>query len=116
MLTEKKLGILLVRLLEKHGWEISNIELDTDWWAEEYWEIRSVRKNFGLTIILNFLVYFEDIGDWKGKPVNCITASLSRADCMSPRDDDIAVMYTGSQIDANLVIFIGELNHYRDQL
>ncbi len=97
MLTEKKLGILLVRLLEKNGWEISDIELDTDWWAEEYWEIRSVQKNFGLTIILNFLVFGADEGDpdRKGKPVDCVTASLTRAEDMNPRDDDIALMYTG---------------------
>ena len=112
---QTKLGKALSKQLKKHGWEIIDIEFDTDWWAEEYWLIHSVRENFGLKVILSFLVFGEDIGSWKGKHVEYLTASLTRPTYMNPRDDDIAVIHVSYGLDGtDLEIFFKELDSFRE--
>ena len=110
---QRQLGKLLIKALVKNGWEISDIEFDTDWWAEEYWLIHSVRENFGLKVILSFLVFGEDIGTWKGKHVEYLTASLTRPTYMNPRDDDIAVIHVRNGLDGtDLDIFFKDLDNF----
>lgn len=46
---------ILARLADS-GWERTGIDDDTDWWVDEHWTIRSVRQEYGLTLVMSFLV------------------------------------------------------------
>jgi hypothetical protein len=82
----------LLKALETNGWEVTEIDEQTEWYSEECWHVRSVWQANGLPVFLNFLVWGEHISDEKGKPVWTITASTTPAEYFSPRDNDLAVI------------------------
>ena len=94
------------------------MEDDTQWWADEYWEIHSIKQKFGLTLVINFLVWGEDIGDAKEKFVFVVTAAKQRATYMVPRADDIAVHYISTRgfSDQEMESFVQKIAEFRESV
>jgi len=111
--------------LEVNGWDVVDIDPNTEWFSEECWHIRSKRQSCGLTVVLNFLVWGEYIWEEKGKPVMAVSASTTPAEYFHPRDDDIAVVFLGdypfinskvSPFEECISELMTALDRYRNQI
>jgi hypothetical protein len=101
--------------LSLSGWERTGIDDDTDWWVDEHWTIRSVRQNFGLTLVISFLVDPMYEGNNKGPAVWQIVAGTRVPVDRFDSEKQIAelTMMKG-RFDKNLKAFVATIDHFRD--
>lgn len=67
----------LLALLPEHGWRVSMIEDDLEWWADEMWLLESVWSPVGSRVYVTFLVEPQFDGSRKkGEAVWAVMASL----------------------------------------
>lgn len=47
----------LLKALRANGWDVVSVHSADDyWWADEFWQIRSIRKDWGRELVVVFLV------------------------------------------------------------
>ena len=105
---------ILARLAD-NGWERTGIDDDTDWWVDEHWTIRSVRQEYGLTLVMSFLVDPQYEGHDKSSAVWMITAATQYPE--NRLDEQVKVADLDLQkgrLGRNLAKFIEEIDRYRN--
>jgi hypothetical protein len=66
----------LLELLSRSGWEVVNMETESDWWADGHWCVQSIRENWGLRLWINFLVDPQYEGSDKASAVWAVSATV----------------------------------------
>ncbi len=66
---------LLKKLTDK-GWELISQDDNTEWWVEELWTMKSIKQNYGFTVVIGFLVDLQYDGIDKRSAVDSICACL----------------------------------------
>jgi hypothetical protein len=105
----------LLAWLSDSGWERTAIDDDTDWWVDEHWTISSVRQNYGLVLILNFLVFPYSEGAERSTTVWLVTATTRKP---AGRDDDTGLIAEAhlqkGHFNENLKTMVEAINRFRD--
>ena len=107
----------LLEGLAAREWE--QVEVDAaglDWWADEYWRIRSTRESYGLELVLTFLVdpgFEEPRKKGQGIWVVAVSADVPR-DRLDVMQDVELCMHKG-RFDQKLVVFLNQLDEYRER-
>lgn len=106
----------LLQGLTARGWDQVEVdETGLDWWADEYWRIRSKRESRSLEIVLTFLVDpgFEGPRK-KGQGIWAIAVSADvprhRLDVMK----DVELCMLKGRFDQKLLEFLDQLDAYRN--
>jgi hypothetical protein len=103
--------------LQKHGWELSEvIDSDLDWWADEQWQIKSVRENWGQEIYITFVVDPHWSGNRKkGQGIWEVVASSSQLITWNDKSSEVAALFMSrGKFDPKLEAFIQKINTYRN--
>jgi hypothetical protein len=106
----------LLGALIDHGWELIEVNDDNhDWWCDEHWRIRSVRENWGLELLIFFLVDPQwEAPRKKGQGVWEIAATTTFLKSWLDADGGIATLtMSKGKFDIKLGQFIASLNEYR---
>lgn len=106
----------LKKALENDGWELIGIvEENLDWWCDEYWVIRSVRENWGLELLILFLVDPQwNLLPKKGEGIDEIVATEKFPAGWGEARSGIALPSMDHRIfQKNLAGFITSLNEHR---
>jgi hypothetical protein len=101
------------------GWEVVKLDdQNLDWWCDEYWEIRSIRENFGVKLLIFFLVDPQWDGQRKkGQGSWAITATSKFPENRLGTRHEIALLPLAKRkFDAKLQEFILSLTEYRRKL
>ncbi|MEM7249457.1 MAG: hypothetical protein AAF533_29375 [Acidobacteriota bacterium] len=104
---------LLGGLLDR-GWEQLRVDLQgTDWWAAEHWWLRSTREQYGLELVISFLVdpQFEGQGP-KSSAVWVIVATEELPSGYMDMGLARLPLQRG-RFDRNLQSFLDELDAWR---
>ncbi|MEW6211643.1 MAG: hypothetical protein AB1631_24985 [Acidobacteriota bacterium] len=113
MSTYKK--ILLESLIDE-DWElIEAFDCNHDWWCDEHWLIRSVRENWGIEVMIFFLVDpMWDTPRKKGQGIWAIAATDKFPERWGEAGSRIATLTLSKRrFNQKLVSFLSSLNHYR---
>lgn len=96
------------------GWELMRKDDDTDWWLESYWEVKSVKQNYGKLIYVLFLVDPQYDGENKEGAIWAISA-FEKVPLERPSQDGIASTYlVKGKLNECLSIFVNQINSYRN--
>jgi len=105
---------ILARLSDS-GWERTCIDNDTDWWVDEHWTIRSIRQEFGLMLIVSFLVDPMYEGRDKSTAIWLITAGTQQPSDRLDDKNNVAKLYMQKgRFNEKLIAFVEEINDYRN--
>ncbi len=108
--------IQLKELLLEHGWELEEIDDETDWWLEELWTIASSKNNWGYKLYLHFLVDLQYEGINKSSAVSAISAYQKPIKNYNECSDHVAEMWLQKgKYDENLKNFVQEINQHRNE-
>jgi hypothetical protein len=89
-------------------------EGDTDRWVEEHWLVRSVRENWGLELVLSFLVNPHYEGQTKSREIWAIGATIEVPEDRLAAERGIALMQLAKgKFNEKLPKFVDELDRYR---
>lgn len=107
---------LLLKKLHDSGWELDEIDSETDWWLEEMWKISSTQQNWGFTLYIHFLVDPQYDGTDKSSAVWAVSAIEKPAVGYVEAQNECKIMYLQKgRFDENLDKFVGELNNLRNR-
>ncbi len=99
------------------GWELVLQEDDTDWWANGYWKINSIKNNWGLEIYIHFLVDPQYDGPKKETAVWAVAASNDLPADRLEAENGISLMaLSKGKFNENLSEFVREINNYRNRV
>lgn len=106
--------ILLNKIIDS-GWELESTNIDTDWWLEEIWSIKSVRENWGKKLFISFLVDPQYDGNNKSQAVWAISVTTDiPSDRIIAEKGMVLIDLVKGKLDqniTNLVISINKHNH-----
>ena len=117
MKTAKKYKNQLRIELSRSHWEIVEIDIDSEWWVEEHWKVRSSSKEFGYLLILSFLVDPHTTDSGKSHLISEVLAGTAKPTDPLDRAQAIAELdmrkgYFGEKLGA----FLQEIDRHRDAL
>ena len=101
--------------LARDGWQHLETMNESDWWGAEHWVLKSIRQNFGLRIILTFLVdpLAEAVVD-KNKHVWCVrAASRVPKDSLDEEGVIADLEMRKGHFGEKLAVFTASLDEYR---
>jgi hypothetical protein len=108
--------IQLKELLAESGWELQEIDDETDWWLEELWVIVSSKQEWGYKLYLHFLVDLMYEGRNKSSAVSAISALQEPAKSYTEANEHVAEMWLQKgKYDENLKKFVQEINQHRNE-
>jgi len=108
--------IRLKDLLLENGWELNEIDDETEWWLEELWVITSSKQNWGYKLYLHFLVDLQYEGTNKSSAVWAVSALQEPAKSYTEVNDNVAEMFLQKgKFDENLNQFIQKINKHRNE-
>lgn len=108
--------ILLGKLIN-HGWVLILEDDDTDWWADGYWKIKSIKQNWGLEVYIHFLVDPQYDGPKKESAVWAIAASRGKPSDRLEAETGISLMaLSKGKFDKNISDFVNDINDYRNRV
>lgn len=108
---------LLLQKLSNSGWDLAERNDNTDWWLEEYWQLRSVKQNWGTRIYILFLVdpIFEGIN--KSQGIWAVMATKNLPKQIPLGDKGICLMdLVKGKFDIRLEEFTTIINQYRNNI
>lgn len=108
----KRYKQLLENLLIYNGWRVEGMSSHDAWWIEESWDIQSIEKNWGKTLVIAFLVDPLYEGKNKSSAVSKITASLQMPADRYHAWLAVASLNKGSFND-ELAQFMNRINQFR---
>ncbi len=103
--------------LTRSGWQVVQIDGESDWWADEHWTIRSATQAYGCTLVVSFLVDPQYDGPRKSSAIWEIPVGTTRL--LDRLDDENRIAVLGMQkghFAEKLDSFILEMNRHRDLL
>ncbi len=110
---------ILLRELRQHGWEVESIDPDgAGWWADEHWTISSTRQDWGMTLVISFLVDPQWDGNRKkGQGVWAVGITQSLPTNRLAAEESIAELccFRGPFAE-NARAFVQSINNYRQTL
>lgn len=108
---------LLLEKLENDGWELVEIDDETDWWLDEFWTIKSTRQKWGYELKVLFLVNPGYEGHVSNSPVWELVAVEQVPDDRPIGDFGFATidLHRG-RFDKQLALFTNQLDNYRNKL
>ena len=107
---------LLLRKLANSGWELVEIDEDTDWWLESVWRIKSIRQNYGLELFISFLVDPQYDGVNKSSAVYSIEA-FKEFPHERPLKNGLASLYfLNGKLNRVMEEFLVEINYFRNKV
>ncbi|WP_223789430.1 hypothetical protein [Marinicella meishanensis] len=113
MRTDKK---QLLDGLHQSGWELVTVHEDSEeWFIDEQWVIQSIQENWGLQVLITFLIdpQFERPRK-KGQGVWLIMASLDSPHYFSKAKNQICELTMSKRkFQVKLEEFIQAINHFR---
>lgn len=106
----------LRRLLADHGWEVVTVEGGEEWWADELWLVQSRRNQWGLEVVLTFLVDpMWGLPRKKGQGVWAVAASEGRPSDRPAAEQGIATLCLAKgRFDEELQAFVSALDAHRN--
>jgi len=108
--------IQLKELLLENGWELKEIDDETEWWLEELWVIASSKQYWGYKLYLHFLVDLQYEGTNKSSAVWAVSALKEHAKSYTEANDYVAEMLLQKgKFDENLKQFIQKVNKHRNE-
>jgi hypothetical protein len=113
---------LLQAHLERNGWEVTEVMEGVDWWADEHWRIESRWNQWGLELIVTFLVdpMWDDVRK-KGEGVWAAIVTESIPEGRPTFDlDKVSVAWLRMKggkgsFDPQLDAFVDAINTYRNR-
>ena len=105
---------LLLKKFSEHGWELVAQDSDCDWWLEEYWTIRSTRANWGLELLVLFLVDPQFDGHLKHQGVWAVSVSHDMPVDRSDAERRLALVSVKSRFDQEIDVLLEAINGYRN--
>ncbi len=107
---------LLLSKLVDNGWELEEINSDTDWWVEEFWVIKSTRNKRGYELTIFFLVDPQFAGTDKSKAVWAVSAATEMKYDRVSAENGVALMdLVRGKFDTRLSAFVDMLNIHTAQ-
>jgi hypothetical protein len=106
----------LLNALITDDWELVEInDQSQHWWCDEYWRIRSVQENWGLELLIIFLVDPQwDAPRKKGQGIWAISANTNFPEGWGEASREIALLsLTKRKFDSKLYEFVLTLKEYR---
>ncbi len=108
---------LLLEKLTNNGWELVEIDDDTDWWLDEIWTIKSTRQKWGHELKVLFLVNPLYEGHVANSPVQELVVVEQIPDNRPIGDIGIAtISLHRGRFDIQLALFTNQLEDYRNNL
>lgn len=101
--------------LRRHGWELSEIKNEAEWYAVEHWFFKSIQQAYGETIIVSSMI---DPQCDNSSTILYIRAGNNIPTYWSYAEGQIAEFYMGGRGDfkQKLSAFVEEINDYRNML
>jgi len=110
----RKYKIEIKEKLVDSGWEVEEIDTDTDWWLEERWAIFSTKQNWGYKLYLHFLVDLQYEGTDKDSAVWCVSALENKAmDYHSASSSFVSMYLQKGKFNENILLFVKGINTLR---
>jgi hypothetical protein len=106
----------LLKALVDEDWEVVKINDESAfWWCDEYWTIRSMRENWGLELLILFLVDPQwDLPRKKGQGIWAITAIGKFPEDWIQASKGVALLNMSKRkFDTKFKEFIVSLSEYR---
>jgi hypothetical protein len=104
-------------VLKQHGWDVVNRQDRGEWWDAASWQIESRRNQWGLSIILSFLVDPPYEGNRRESAVWAVAANSTQPQDRLEAEDAIAlVSIRDFRFPDRLEYFVDEIDAYRNQL
>ncbi len=108
---------LLLEKLSLSGWELVEINDNTDWWLEEYWQVKSNQQNWGTQIFVLFLVDPMFEGTKKSQAIWAVMATENIPKQRPLGTEGIVLMdLVKGKFDSKLEEFTTIINQYRDNI
>lgn len=105
---------LLLKKLADAGWELQDIDSETEWWATEIWRIKSTREAWGKAVFVIFMVDPQYDGDSQNADVWAVMASETIPSGRPGSSGAICeVSLVRGKLDANIAMFVNDLDEYR---
>lgn len=103
--------------LSQTGWEVLEIDHDTDWWVDEHWTISSTTQAYGHTLVVSFLVDPMYEGPNKSAAIWTVLVGKTRPEDRLDTENMFAELdMTTGHFAEKLDEFIRAINQYRDTL
>lgn len=103
----------LLKKLIDNGWELICCEDDTEWWAEEFWTVKSIKHNYGFTAVIGFLVDLQYDGSDKRSAVDSICACSSIPKTYTEARQGIMMYLTRGKFNENISQLVNKLDKIR---
>ncbi len=104
---------LLLKKLCDSGWELIEQDDETDWWLEELWTVKSIKKNWGQELKILFLVDPQYEGRIKSRGVWAVMAS-EKTPKERPLNPGISqITLSKGNFEQNLNEFVSIINEFR---
>lgn len=110
---------ILLREFQQHGWDIQSVDSGgVGWWADEHWTIVSTRQNWGMTLIISFLVDPQWVGNRKkGQGVWAVGVTPTLPTDRLAAEESIAeLLRVHGPFAENAAAFIQSIDNYRQSL
>lgn len=105
---------LLFESLFHHGWEVVSRLKEDDWWAEEHWQVRSVRDHWGYELFLSFLVDPMYEGQKKSSAVWAVAANQLQPSDRPLAEDSVSLLRVHDvRFPESLQIFVSDIDAIR---
>ena len=106
---------ILKNKISDSGWELESTNVDTDWWLEEIWRIKSVKQDWGKIIFISFLVDPQYSGDNKSQAVWAISATNEiPSDRINAENGIVLIDLVKGKFDRKISEFVASINSYRN--